>query len=306
MKRLTASNKGQAMVESAIIIPLMVAVMLSTLQLIMIQHARLMTEYAAFNAARAGIVWNADRFIMENAAILSLLPTMEGLLSESDIGNPMQMLAHIAERAMFYQVNRRVGQAVDFVVNGTNSLISHLPSQIQGPASAFRDTVVNKAATAIDSALRDAVDSIFGDEGLVSVEIINPTMATFPTGIGHKEELDFDSVREGNAWRRATRLSIKVKYYYVLRIPFGNRIVHTAYLATRTGTELYGALWNPQMQKGETGFRRVAPVNISSGIREVRRLWKAAQGKKPVFMVPLTATYTMRMQSNPYRRSLEI
>ncbi len=306
MKRLLASNKGQAMVESAIIIPLMVAVMLSVLQLIMIQHARLMTEYAAFNAARAGIVWNADRFIMQNAAILSLLPTMDGLLSESDIGNPSQMLAHIVERALFYQVNRRVGSAVDYVVNGTNSLISHLPSSIQGPASTLRDAAVNAAANAVDSTLRDAVDSIFGDEGLISVHTLNPTMATFPTGIGHVEEVDFDAVRKGDTWRKATRLSIKVKYYYVLRIPFGNRIIHTAYLATRTGTELYGALWNPQMQSGETGFRNVAPVNFSSGIEEVKKLWQASQGSKPVFMVPLNATYTMRMQSNPYRRSLEI
>ena len=59
------------MVESAIVMPLMVFIILGVIQLSMIQHARIMTEYAAYNAARAGIVWNGDPWVMENAAIIS-------------------------------------------------------------------------------------------------------------------------------------------------------------------------------------------------------------------------------------------
>ena len=42
----------------------------------MIQHAKLMTEYAAYQAARAGIVWNGNNERMHDAAIIALLPTM--------------------------------------------------------------------------------------------------------------------------------------------------------------------------------------------------------------------------------------
>ena len=76
-------RRAQAMIESAIVIPLMTFLILGVLQLAMIQHARIMTEYAAFNAARAGIVWNADPWIMENAAIVSLMPTYENVAKDA-------------------------------------------------------------------------------------------------------------------------------------------------------------------------------------------------------------------------------
>src|SRR6478609_3734281 len=69
-------ESGQAAVESALVMPLMVFLCLGLIQLTMIEHARIMTDYAAFNAARAGIVWNGNNERMHDAAIFSLLPTM--------------------------------------------------------------------------------------------------------------------------------------------------------------------------------------------------------------------------------------
>jgi hypothetical protein len=54
----------------------MLFLIMCTLQLIMLQHARVMTEYAAFAAARVGIVRNANPALMRNAAFVALLPTM--------------------------------------------------------------------------------------------------------------------------------------------------------------------------------------------------------------------------------------
>ena len=46
-------ESGQVAVEAALIMPLMVFMALGIIQLTMIQHAKLMTEYAAYQAARA-------------------------------------------------------------------------------------------------------------------------------------------------------------------------------------------------------------------------------------------------------------
>ncbi len=301
--RLVQNRRGQALVESAIVIPLMTFIILGVVQLAMIQHARLMTEYAAFNAARAGIVWNADRFVMQNAAIISLLPTMEGLVNETSAGNPAKMLLQIVQRALIYQAHRRVAQASDFIRNGTDAIIDMLSTSIQGGARQFRDRVLNAAETAADTALRGIINGIFGTQDIVEIEIHSPKLSDF--GGVHSTEIEFDDVMQGDDWRNKTRLSIEVIYLYTLRIPFANRIIHTAYIAGQVGVNLYGAVWNPQTRAGETGFRSVAPVNLSGrGDRLTRQLWQAAS--HGVFMIPLRATYSMRMQSNPYRRSVAI
>src|SRR5690606_6371609 len=49
---------------------------LGIVQLAMVQQARLMTEYATFQAARAGVVWNGSNERMHDAAVMALLPTM--------------------------------------------------------------------------------------------------------------------------------------------------------------------------------------------------------------------------------------
>ena len=76
-------DSGQAAVEAAIVLPAAIFLLLCTIQLAQLQQARIMAGYAAFNAARTGIVRNADNGAtggvadgsMRDAAILSILPT---------------------------------------------------------------------------------------------------------------------------------------------------------------------------------------------------------------------------------------
>jgi len=63
-------------VEAAIVLPAMVVLVLCIIQLTMVANARVMSEYAVYCAARAGIVYNADKNAMTRAAFLALLPTM--------------------------------------------------------------------------------------------------------------------------------------------------------------------------------------------------------------------------------------
>ena len=72
--RLVASPAGQAMVESAIILPMYVFLMLGLLQLGLMHQAQTLTKYAAYKAARAGALNNARVSEMERAAAAVLLP----------------------------------------------------------------------------------------------------------------------------------------------------------------------------------------------------------------------------------------
>jgi hypothetical protein len=69
-------DQGQVALETALTLPLFVGAALAVVQLALVQQARVMTEYAAFCAARAGIVWNGSGERMRDAAILTLLPTL--------------------------------------------------------------------------------------------------------------------------------------------------------------------------------------------------------------------------------------
>ena len=289
--------------ESAIVIPLMVFLILGIIQLVMVQHARVMTEYAAFNAARAGIVWNADRIIMENAAIISLLPTYEGLFEQSDLGNPAQMLKRILQRALLYQLNKRLPQAIDLLKSGAKKIIDKVPigSQGQKKLDEFKDKLLDAAEGAADQALQKVIGDALGpgDDRMVTVTVLNPTQGSF----GQRgREISFDDYDR----RNDNRLVIRVRYLYMMRVPFANWIIHQAWMASMAGKRLYGAVWNPQENApGESGFRSVSPITKNTfGDSNLQKL--EALAEQGVYMVPLTATHTMRMQSDPYKQSLQV
>ena len=64
------------MVESAIVLPLTVFMILGLLQLGLLQQGRAMAKYGAFKAARAGAIHSAKMKVMENAALAVLLPVV--------------------------------------------------------------------------------------------------------------------------------------------------------------------------------------------------------------------------------------
>ncbi|MFY2557012.1 TadE/TadG family type IV pilus assembly protein [Corallococcus terminator] len=70
------AQSGQAAVESAVVLPLFVFLILGILQLGLMHQARLLTKYAAYKAVRAGSLHNASVKEMEKAAVAVLLPMM--------------------------------------------------------------------------------------------------------------------------------------------------------------------------------------------------------------------------------------
>ena len=70
------SESGQAAVETAIVFPLMVFMLLGVLQMTLAYQARLVNEYAAFKVARAASVYRLDCGRMVGAGLMALVPTI--------------------------------------------------------------------------------------------------------------------------------------------------------------------------------------------------------------------------------------
>jgi hypothetical protein len=246
--RHVSREGGQSTVEAAIVMPAMVMLVLGILQLTMVQHARIMTDYAAYCAARAGIVFNADRDAMTRAAQVALLPTMGRTDTLSNVMN-----------ASASTLAREIGE--------------RLPVQLP----------------------------------VVTVEVLNPKPDDFSgTNSAHLggSEIDFDDIRTTAS--RATLLEIRVRYYYNMKIPFVNQMLQTLFFAQKGNA---WAVWN------KSGLAGQNPVLLSSGEHQVSQSMFVSGGKTLVpeagklvmaantthkYYFPLQATYTMRMQSNPY------
>ena len=70
------TDAGQAAVEAALTLPLLVFLALGTLQLFLMMQARFLAEYGVFRAVRAGSLNHGDCKAMTHAALLSVLPTL--------------------------------------------------------------------------------------------------------------------------------------------------------------------------------------------------------------------------------------
>ena len=225
-------QSGQAAVESALVLPLMVFLGLGLLQLTLMQQAKLMTEYAAYCAARSGIVWNGNAERMRDAALVALLPT----LGRTD--TPPE-LARTWTRARLQ-----------------DEMLRRLPWPTR------------------DAGVPDAVNGapLFG---LVRVDTVTPS------GPSPVRELDFDGPGglAEEVHREATVLSVRVRYWYEMRVPFANQLVFTAWGAANAGVGL-------DHQRGYATLHR-QDMGVLRGLAADRR-----------YFLPLTATYSLRMQSN--------
>jgi hypothetical protein len=86
MRKPSRRESGQAAVETAIVMPLFVFIVLGIVQLSLMHQARLLTKYAAYKSVRAGALNRADLGVMEKAAIAVMLPmiTRENPISGGD------------------------------------------------------------------------------------------------------------------------------------------------------------------------------------------------------------------------------
>ena len=86
------ADSGQAAVESALTLPMVVFLILGTLQLFMLMQAKVMAQYAVFQANRVGSVMNGRCDAMTHAALLALVPTIRSFMGPALPGSPGQKL----------------------------------------------------------------------------------------------------------------------------------------------------------------------------------------------------------------------
>jgi len=277
-------QSGQAAVESALVLPLMVFLGLGLVQLTLMQQAKLMTEYAAYCAARSGIVWNGNTERMRDAALVALLPT----LGRTDA---LPGLARTWTRARLQdEMLRRLpwptrDSVVPAAVNGA-PLFGLVRVDTVNPSwySPVRSVWKLRSATAWRELDFD------GPDGYPQVPALETKLARF-FNLALPDDAE-------EVYRKATVLSVRVRYWYELRVPFANWVIFTAWWAANAGVTLGGAIYQPtkvtapvrglEHQRGYATLYR----------QEMSVLWGLATGRR--YFLPLTATYSLRMQSNFY------
>lgn len=298
---------GQALVETAIVYPVLCFFILGVVQMTMMHQARLMLEYAAFNAARAGSVWNADHDKMTRAALISMIasrPSWPGIGGVGAINDYKDMIG------------------AGFLLIGGNTLTSGL----SGAISEITGGSINT--------------SVFN---VVDVAILSPTKGDLRDG---QKEIDFDSSGDAFKERRLGQLTIRVKYYYNLVIPFANwAIWNTWYIKRSTGMQdLYevNSIIGQLQRLGfdldtlPTGQRYPFRIGFKAlNLTENPGFWRTAfeimdkdQNSNPYecmtdgdwltmaflpnvfpnstskFYIPMVTAHTIRMQSNIFKRNL--
>jgi hypothetical protein len=307
-------QSGQAAVESALVMPLMVFLGLGIIQLTMMQHAKLMTEYAAYNAARTGIVWNGNNERMHDAAIMSLLPTMGRTDTLFNLGKTWA-LAQLYDEALQLLAWPNKNSIVPATVNGSN-LFGQVRVDTVNPSWYSPVQSVWKLRSAINWKEMD----FDGPDSYPQVPALESKIAKFfnlPLPDNDEE-----------VFRKATVLSVRVRYWYELRVPFANWVIFTSWWAANAGTSLGGSIDKPttNMKANATnktggmssvGMLPVRGIDHQRGYNTLYRpemavLWGLATGGIPLlsdivgrrYFIPLTATYSMRMQSNFYYKWL--
>jgi hypothetical protein len=289
-------------VEAAIIMPMMIFLVLGILQLTLVQHAKLMTEYAAYQAARAGIVWNGNPIRMQDAAVVALLPTVGRTDSLEQIGRTWERQQQID------QILREVSWEATGVPQPEDFMGANLFGQVRV------DTISPAYFSPIDSIWKLKAQANWEELDFDGAETY-PEVPALDTKIQNFFNLPLPDDAE-TAYRKSTRLTIRLRYFYEMRVPFANQVIFTTWYASNAGVVLGGILGGPVEGREALEGANVLGIGHQKGFptvypAEMRALWALANGdaegisqqlggKK--YYLPLSATHTMRMQSNFHRK----
>jgi hypothetical protein len=108
MSRVQANQAGQAAVEAALTLPLIVFLVLGTLQLFMILQARIIAQYAIYKAVRSGSLMQGSCEAMTHTAVAALLPTITRVDSAAGLAD-----AFLRRRNNRYADGGHTGQIVE-------------------------------------------------------------------------------------------------------------------------------------------------------------------------------------------------
>ncbi|MBF5045549.1 pilus assembly protein [Aggregicoccus sp. 17bor-14] len=304
------AQRGQVAVEAALVLPLMTFMVLGIIQLTMMQHAKLMTEYAAYQAARAGIVWNGNNERMHDAAVVALLPTLGRTDDVFELGKTWAL--HKGWDLAMRQLQMGKGKVIDPAAFNGSNLFGFIRVDTIRPS------------------LWDPIGSIWKlRAGANWKELDFDGADTYPEIPGFEDKIrKFFNLPEPDSsevqYRKATLLQIRLRYWYELTVPFANWVIFTAWFASNSDVALSGGIDKPTVEPGAnmTADGNLEPLGSKGkGIAhnqgydsvyptEMVVLWRLSQGTVPLlsrvvgkkYFIPLTATQSMRMQSNFHKK----
>lgn len=268
MGRFRRRHHGQALVESIFTIPLVVFLMLGTMQLFLMMHARILTQLAVFRSNRAGSMNHAQCDRMKHAAILQLIPAIESFMAPGVPGTPAQKFS-----AAF--AKRKDNKYDDYISDGgktvhaTGSII-WMMRQLGG-RTVFAGTE----------------DKMF-DQGVTAPP------ATGPTGGGAAPGGAPATLPEA-----AMRLETRLIFWYPMKIPFANWVMTRMYLAT-TGLKSYSGQ-NPLSPPVTANWAK----QNDSALEPMMVKELLARSDAGEFVFPIVATSTMRMMTPLKRGNFE-
>ena len=148
--RGTKRERGQAALETAIAVPLLLLMMLGIVQLACAQTARLLLQGAAFHAARAGSVWNGDPARMADAARFALLPSLGATHDADHLGDTWERAQALDETFKaqgsfpdgWVRVETLAPRATDFLTDSPQELEAEAKASGQAPELRVRVRVL--------------------------------------------------------------------------------------------------------------------------------------------------------------------
>lgn len=191
LPRTSNRESGQAAVEAALVMPLMLFIMLGTLQLFSMMHARILTQLAAFQVTRAASLNHGNCGRMLHAGILQVLPSIEPFVKPTGT-----LSGNVAAAFSRYSNNSYNGRSIN-VGSGNNGGLSS--------ASGGRTTALNG----------------FGGTGALMWIIRD--IGGRPSAGG--TDNDFDQTVGPQ------RMETQVIFWFPLRVPFANWIFAKMMLA---------------------------------------------------------------------------
>jgi hypothetical protein len=298
-------QKGAVLLETVIVLPIMIFLILGALQIMLMQHGRIMTEYAAYNAARAGIVHNGNWNVMRNAAMLASLPVYQ---RTDNLANFFTAWAKIKAAAEITEVvdtgvatlERLAGDILGTEISGIGQDLSLIEIHLTNPGADDFESASDHQAQ------QEALASQLDPKGLLR----------YPQA---GDEIDFDDLAMLQQDPDITRLGVEVRMLYPLRIPLLNKIIFELWLfqmllndRTLRSDLPDWVSWQAKTQGGQTLEDAVAegsgggPLSgfftTSQWSKEIRTLRRIAKNYG-LYLIPLRATYAMHMQSNAFEKN---
>ncbi|MBI5510981.1 MAG: pilus assembly protein [Deltaproteobacteria bacterium] len=314
-RRIRRAESGQALVETAIVMPVMVFVVLGALQIMLVEHGRIMAEYAAYNAARAGVVHNANWNVMRNAALIAALPVY---LRTDTVTN---LLLAWAKTKAAAEITEAVDTGAATLERMAGDLLGvELPGLAQDVS--LIDLEVDKATENAFAAWKEWVELQQGK----AIELDLKGALLYPAA---EQEIDFDDAAF-NHWVATEkpevqpgRLGVDVRLLYPLKIPLVNKIIFEVWIAQvlLDTQQLRSDLSDWSQFKAKVARGAHAGQYLDEAVRQgdddgpLDRFFTSTQWSKEVrtlryvaerygvYLIPLHGTHAMQMQSNLFAKN---